>query len=794
MKFTLSWLKDHLETDAGAEELAGKMTAIGLEVESLSDPAAALAPFIVARIESAEKHPHADRLKLCKVDTGSAMVAVVCGAPNARTGLKGVFAAPGTVIPASGAALKISGIRGVESRGMLCSARELQLGEDHEGIIELPDDAPVGQSFAAYRGLSDPVFEIRLTPNRPDCFGVRGIARDLAAVGMGRLKPRGANAVTGAFKSPFGIALATDDKTACPYLVGRYFKGLRNGPSPEWLQNRLKAIGQKPISALVDITNYLTIDAARPLHVFDAAKVKGGIRARPAEPGEKILALNGKEYALDPDITVIADHETAHAIAGIMGGMESGCTGTTTEAFLECAYFDPVRTARSGRRLQITSDARTRFERGVDPGFMLEAAGLATKLILDICGGVASELVVAGAPPKVSGAAHLRASRCKTLGGLDVPVLEQKKLLEAIGCTVKDAPGGLDVAFPGWRPDMEGEADCVEEILRLKGYDAIPPVSMPRLQVFAENPFLPAQRRAEAAKRALAARGMLEAVTWSFMPASLAALFGGEGPRLQNPISSDLDVMRKTLLPNLLQAAARNAGRGYPDAALFEAGAVYHGLAPEDQGFCVGGVRAGLARPRHWAEKARAADLFDAKADARAALAAVGAPVAGVQASPGAPGWFHPGRSGVLRLGGAVLGAFGEIHPAILRQLDIRTPACGFELFFDALPSLKETGAARPPVDLPELQPVVRDFAFRMPRDAAAGALVRAVQGASRELIAGVEVFDLYEGEGVPEGSKSLAVEVRIQPRGKSLTEGELEALSEKIIAAASRAAGATLR
>jgi phenylalanyl-tRNA synthetase beta chain len=799
MKFTFSWLKEHLDTQASAEELAEKLTWLGLEVENLSNPGKTLAPFIVARVESAEKHPNADRLKLCKVNTGKETLQVVCGAPNARAGIKGVFALPGTTIPSSGVVLKVSKIRDVESNGMLCSASELQLSEASEGIIELPEDAPIGQSFAEYRKLNDPVFELKLTPNRPDCFGVYGIARDLAAAGLGKLKPFKVPAAPKRTKSPIGVQidLQGEDRKACPYFIGRYIKGVKNGPSPEGMQALLRAIGQKPISALVDVTNYLTFDAARPLHVFDAAKVKGNIHVRFAKPGEKILALNGKEYVLDDTMTVIADDEKALAIAGIIGGMESGCTETTTDVFLECAYFDPVRTARTGRKLQIISDARTRFERGVDPAFMISGAEFATQMILKMGGNKAkaSPLVIAGEMPVADKRIDLRGERCKTLGGLDVPVQEQETLLKALGCKVKRRGQQFEVGIPSFRPDMEGEADCVEEILRLKGYEAIPPVTLQGAAT-EKSGWNPQQKRKLAASRALAARGLLEAVTWSFMPSPVASQFGNVPPglRLQNPISAELDVMRGSILPNLLLAAKRNAGRGFPDVGLFEIGPVYVRADENGQIACASGLRVGLMVPRHWAGEERPADLYDAKADALAVLASAGVNPASLQTIAGSPGWYHPGRSGVLKLGNAEVAQFGEIHPAILQKLDIKGPAVGFEVMLDAVPAPKQTGPQKPLADLPDLQPVRRDFAFVLDKNVEAEKLVKAVKLAERNLIEDVTVFDLYEGEHVGAGQKSLAIEVRIQPREKTLTEAELDALSEKITAAAGKATGAVLR
>jgi phenylalanyl-tRNA synthetase beta chain len=799
MKFTLSWLKEHLDTEAPAEELADKLTWLGLEVENLSNPGKTLAPFIVAKVESAEKHPNADRLKLCVVDTGKEKLQVVCGAANARAGIKAVFALPGTTIPSSGVVLKVTKIRDVESNGMLCSASELQLSEASEGIIELPEDAPVGESFATYRKLNDPVFELKLTPNRPDCFGVYGIARDLAAAGMGKLKPFKVPSAPKRTKSPINVQidLQGEDRKACPYFIGRYIKGVKNGPSPEGMQGLLRAIGQKPISALVDVTNYLTFDAARPLHVFDAAKIKGNIHVRFAVNGEKLLALNGKEYALDDSMTVIADDEKALAIAGIIGGMESGCTEATTDVFLECAYFDPVRTARTGRKLQIISDARTRFERGVDPAFMIQGAEFATQMILKMCGNKAkaSPLVIAGEMPDATKQIELRSHRCGTLGGLDVPVQEQEQLLKALGCKVKRRGQQFEVGIPSFRPDMEGEADCVEEILRLKGYEAIAPVSMANV-VTEKAGWNWQQKRKLTASRVLASRGLLEAVTWSFMPSTVASLFGNVPPglRLQNPISAELDVMRGSILPNLLLAAKRNAGRGFPDVGLFEIGPVYIRADENGQIACASGLRAGLVQPRHWSGEPRPADLYDAKADALAALAAVGVNPASLQTITGAPSWYHPGRSGVLKLGNAEVAQFGEIHPAILQKLDIKGPAVGFEVMLDAVPAPKQTGPQKPLAELPDLQPVRRDFAFVLDKNVEAEKLVKAVKLAERNLIEDVTVFDLYEGEHVGAGQKSLAIEVRIQPREKTLTEAELEALSEKITAAAAKATGAVLR
>lgn len=803
MKFTLSWLKEHLDIKADAPAIADTLTAIGLEVEEVKDRAAALKPFIIADIIKAEQHPNADRLRVCVVDTGKEQLQVVCGAPNARAGLRGVFAPAGSHVPGTGVDLKVSSIRGVESNGMMCSAKEMTLTEESDGIIELPADAPLGGSFAEYKGLADPVFEVKLTPNRPDCNGVRGIARDLAAAGMGTLKPQRIEKIPGTFKSPIAVKLNFPEHSAeqphpCPYFIGRYFKGVKNGPSPTWLQDKLTAIGLRPISALVDITNFMTFDQARPLHVFDADKVKGPIEARLARKGEAIHALNDKHYVLDETMTVIADSEKAEAIAGIIGGMESGCTEGTTNVFLECAYFDPARTTLTGRALQVITDARYRFERGVDPAFMADAVEMASRLILDLCGGEASEVVVAGSAPVAAARVVLRAERCRTLGGMDVPLAEQQKLLAAIGCTVAPVAGGLEATFPSWRPDMLGEADCVEEILRLKGFETIPPVSLLRPEgTLGASAYTPAQKRLGTVRRALAAQGLYETVTWSFMPSALAQHFAPLHPmlQLQNPISADLDVLRPSILPNLLQAAARNSDRGYPDVNLFEVGPVYFMRDNTQAQMTVAtGLRVGAGVARQWQTGARALDAFDAKADALAALEALKAPMANLQASADAPSYFHPGRSGVLRIGPTALAHCGEIHPALVARIGLSGPVCGFEVFCDAVPLSKDTGPGRPLADMPSLQPLTRDYAFVLSRDVSAAMLVKAVRSADKTLITHVEVFDSYEGKGVPEGQKSLALAVTLQPREKSLTEADIEALSGKIIAAASKATGATLR
>jgi len=802
MKFTLSWLKDHLETDASLDQITEKLTALGLEVEGVHDRSKELAPFRVAHVVSAEKHPDADKLRVLMVDTGAGTLQVVCGAPNARAGMKGVFAPEGTYVPGSDITLKKGVIRGVESNGMMCSKRELKLSDEHEGIIELPDDAPVGAGFADYAGLNDPVIDINLTPDRADCAGIRGIARDLAASGMGTLKPLTAGhldttPVEGRFASPVSVSI--DVPEACPLFVGRYIRGVKNGPSPKWLQDKLVSIGLRPISALVDITNYLTFDAARPLHVFDADTVKGNITVRMGREGETLAALNGKEYALDGAMTVVADDERAEALAGIVGGEPTGCTEQTVNVFVEAALFDPVRTAQTGRRLGIDSDARYRFERGVDPAAVFAGMERATRLILELCGGEPSELVVAGAEPEWKRSLSLRPGRVAALGGVELPRERQERILTDLGFTLEseDAEGRLVVGVPSWRADVHGEADLVEEVLRVHGFDAIPATPLPRETVLTRPALTLKQRRVALAKRTLAARGLSEAVTWSFLSGPVAELFGGIEPglRLVNPISSDLDVMRPSVLPNLIQAAGRNADRGFADVRLFEVGAAFRTPAPDGQDTVAAGIRAGAAVPRHWSEKARGVDVFDAKADALAVLEAVGAPSANLQVTTDAPGWYHPGRSGVLRLGPTVMARFGEIHPSVLDALGVKGPVVGFEVMLDAVPlPKKKGGTAKPMVQLSAFQPVERDFAFVVDRKVEADKILRAVKGADKALVKDVAVFDIYEGPGVDEGRKSVAVSVTYQPTTATLTEEAIEAVGQKIVAAVVKATGGNLR
>ncbi len=789
MKFSLKWLEQELETDAGPREIADELTMIGLELESLDDPADKLKDFVVGHVEDARPHPDADRLQVCRVNNGAGTFEVVCGAPNARTGMKGVFAPEGSYIPGIDMVLKKSKIRGVTSNGMLLSEREIGLSDEHEGIIELGDDAVPGAPAAEALGMSDPVFDIGITPNRGDCLGVRGIARDLAAAGIGTLKPLLIEPVEGKFESPIKVHLDLDDETisACPYFVGRYFRGVRNGPSPDWLQQKLLAIGLRPISALVDITNLLTMAYGRPLHVFDADKVHGDIHVRLSRKGEKILALDGKEYELDDEMTVIADEKEAEALGGVMGGEPSGCTGETVNVFLESAYFDPVRTAATGRKLNLMSDARYRFERGIDPDFVLDGAELASKLLLDLCGGEASDIVIAGEKPDVSRSYPLRKHRVKELGGVEVSGEETVRILNVLGFNVTDNGDAWECEVPSWRHDVVGEADLVEEVARIHGFDNIPAVSLVR-ETNLPSPAvsLPQARRARA-RRALAVRGLTESVTFSFLPRKHADLFGGvpETVNLVNPISADLDVMRPSLLPNLIDAARRNADKGFGDVSLYEVGPQFAGENPEDQAVAASGVRAGLTGPRDWAGSSREVDAFDAKADVMAVFEQLGVSADSARISTDAPAWYHPGRSGTIAFGPRqVLAHFGEIHPGILQAMDADGPMAGFEIYLENLRRPKDgKSAMRPPLALSAFQPVERDFAFIVDDGVAADDLAKAAAAADKKLISGVRVFDEFQGGDLETGKKSLAIAVTLQPTQATLTDEEIEAVSGKVVA-----------
>ncbi|MFL5184745.1 MAG: phenylalanine--tRNA ligase subunit beta [Microvirga sp.] len=802
MKFTLSWLKDHLDTSASLDDIVETLTRIGLEVEEVEDKAKTLAPYKVAYVISAEQHPNADRLRVCMVDTGEgAPIQVVCGAPNARTGMKSVFAPPGTYIPGKNITLGIGTIRGVESAGMLCSAAELEISDDHDGIIDLAADAPVGVPYAAYAGLDDPVIEINLTPNRPDCTSIHGIARDLAAAGLGTLKGDAVPAV--AAKGACPISVTIEDEKLCPAFALRLVRGVKNGPSPEWMQRRLLSIGLRPINALVDITNYVTFDRGRPLHVFDARKVKGNLTVRRAKEGEEVLALDTRTYRLDPSIVVIADDNGVESIGGIMGGEHSGCDENTTDVLIESALWDPLNIAQTGRKLGIITDARYRFERGVDPAFTVPGLDLATTLVIDLCGGEASEAVLAGKVPEDKRVIEFPWSEVPRLSGLDVQPSESEQILKALGFGLQGSGERVSVTAPSWRPDIEGKADLVEEVIRIAGVDRIEPKPLPRLEDTVAKPILTLiQKRTRLARRALAVRGLVEAVTWSFIARSEAELFGGGDGRLAlaNPIAAELSDMRPSLLPGLMKAAQRNADRGLSDVALFEVGQTFASDEPEGQSIKAAAVRRGTARAegvgRHWDGGAQSVDAFDAKADVLALLAALGIPSGGLQMVAGGPAWFHPGRSGTLQFGPKnVVGAFGEVHPKVLKALDLKGPLVAFELNLDALPPPKaKPTKMKPKLNLPDFQPLTRDFAFVVGRDVAAGDIVKAAQGAERQLIVGVDVFDIYEGTGIDPHKKSIAIAVTLQPTEKTLTDVEIEAVSAKIVGEVSKKTGAVLR
>ncbi|KJC47466.1 phenylalanyl-tRNA synthetase subunit beta [Bradyrhizobium sp. LTSP885] len=868
MKFTLSWLKDHLETDEPLEKLADKLTMIGLEVESIEDKAKALAPFTIARVISAEQHPNADRLRVCMVDTGDggAPVQVVCGAPNARAGLISVFSPPGTYIPGKDITLGVGTIRGVESRGMLCSAAELQISEDHDGIMELPADAPIGKGYAAWAALGDPVIEINLTPNRQDCTGVHGIARDLSAADMGKFKDPGIKPIKGEFPCP--VQVTVEDATLCPGFALRLVRGVKNGPSPDWLQKRLTSIGLRPINALVDITNFMTYDRARPLHVFDAKKVKGNLTVRRAKDGETLLALDGRTYTLDSKVCVIADEHGVESLAGIMGGEASGCDEATTDVLIESALWNEINIAQSGRKLGINSDARYRFERGVDPAFIVPGLELATKMVLELCGGTPSENVVVGkrfgegrvidfpvsevkrpassygllakikrlfaglfmvngSDPAVKVAApswrtdadgkadgvvagnrlgddraiDFPLSEVKRLAGIEVPLPQMRGILKRLGFVMAGNGPVVKVAIPSWRTDVQGKADIVEEIVRIVGVDKVPMTPFERGDAPRKPVLTPLQNRTRRAKRSLAARGMVEAVTYSFITRPAAELFGGGQAELvlANPIAADLSDMRPSLLAGLVAAAQANINRGYPDVALFEVGQVFRGDKPENQFVAAAGVRHGYASSsglgRNWSGSATA-NVMDAKADAFAVLAAAGAPMQALQIVSGGPAWLHPGRSGTIQIGPQnVLGSFGELHPRALEALGADGPMIAFEVILERIPDGKQKPTrAKPLLDLSAFQPVSRDFAFIVDRSVKAGDIVRSAQNVDKKLITGVTVFDVYEGKGIDPDKKSIAIAVTIQPREKTMTDQEIDAVAAKVVAEVTKKTGGTLR
>jgi phenylalanyl-tRNA synthetase beta chain len=811
MKFSLTWLKDHLETEASLQEILDTLNAIGLEVEGVEDPAELLKGFQVAHVLSAEKHPDADKLQVLKVDTGDGEpLQVVCGAPNARAGMKGVLGLPGAVVPSNGMELRKAAIRGVESTGMMCSARELDLGDDHDGIIELPDDASVGHSFADYQG-SSPVIDVAITPNRPDCMGVYGIARDLAAAGLGTLKPIAFPKFEANGACP--VEIRTDDPEGCPAFYGRVIKGVKNGPSPDWLQQRLKSAGQRPISLLVDLTNYLMLAFGRPAHVYDLAKLSGAVVARRAKDGEQVLALNEKTYTLDDSMVVIADDAQVHDIAGIMGGEDSGVSDDTTDVLLEIAYFDPPRIGVTGRKLGLASDARTRFERGVDPAFLQEGLDLLTGLIVELAGGQASEDVHAGSPPGEAMVVPFDTAMTARLGGVDVPADEQRRILESLDFAITStSPSGrgsggggsegevFTVTCPLRRHDIEGPADLVEEVVRIHGLDKVESVALPRVEGVARPTATAQQIMERRLRRAAAASGLDEAITWSFLPEAEAEHFTASDDlwKLANPISEDMKVMRPSLLPGLLLAAKRNADRGAAGTRAFELGRRYFKGADglSDERATLGVVLAGEKTPRGWATgKAVSFDAYDAKAAALSLLAAAGAPADKLMVFGEAGEQFHPGQSATLRLGPKkVLARFGMLHPATLKAFDLDGPVAAVELFLDQVPQKKgNVGFARGAFTPPALQAVTRDFAFLVATDTQAGELLRVVRSADKTHITDARIFDLFEGQGVPEGQKSLAIEVTLQPQEKSFKDADLKAISDKVVAAAAKL-GAELR
>lgn len=794
MKFTLSWLKDHLETEASLDEITYALTDLGLEVEGVENPAERLSAFTIGYVNKAEKHPDADKLRVCQVQTDEGEVQIICGAPNAREGIKVVIAKPGVYVPGIDTTIGVGKIRGIESFGMMCSEREMELSEEHDGIIELAS-GEVGQSFTDWLAENDPskvdtVIEIAITPNRPDALGVRGIARDLAARGLGTLKSRDVEPVAGMFPCPINVTIEATD--ACPVFYGRLIKGVKNGPSPQWLQDRLKAIGLRPISTLVDITNFFTYDNNRPLHVFDADKVTGNLRVHLSAGGESFAALDDKEYTLGPDVTVISDDNGIESLGGIMGGATSGCTEDTTDVFLEAAFFDAIRTAHTGRKLKINSDARYRFERGIDPEWTPTGIEHATRMILDLCGGEPSEVVMAGKMPDYSRAYKLDTDRVQSLVGMEIPAQTQRATLEALGFVFD----GDMAQVPSWRPDVQGEADLVEEVARIASLTKLVGRPLPRADGIPKPILTPMQKREQIVRRTIAALGYNECVTYSFIDAKSAELFGGgtDATRLENPISSEMSHMRPALLPGLLQAAARNQARGFNDMSLFEVGPAFHGGEPGEQHLLASGLIVGNTGPKDVHGTRRAVDVYDVKADAEAALAAMGAP-AKVQILRGAQGWWHPGRHGKICLGPKkVLGVFGEIHPKILSAFNVKGPVMGFTLWPAEVPFRKAKMATRAALILQDLQAVERDFAFVVDADVEALTLVNAAAGSDKALIESVRVFDEFIGGSLGEGKKSLAITVRMQPRDKTLTDEEIEAMSAKIIEKVAKATGGVLR
>jgi phenylalanyl-tRNA synthetase beta chain len=801
MKFTLSWLKDQLDTTATLDEIVTKLTEIGLEVEGVEDPAASFSAFKVVEVMEAVQHPNADRLRVCQVKTDKGMIQVVCGAPNARAGMKAILAPEGSYVPGIDMTMKKTKIRDVESNGMLASEREMGLPQTNDGIIDIPVDTPVGTPLAKIYGLDDPVIEIKVLPNRPDSAGIRGIARDLAVAGLGTLKPLNAKAVPAAFETPIKVELKNTD--ACPVFFGRLIKGVKNGPSPDWLQDKLKAIGLRPISTLVDITNYFTIAYCRPLHVFDADKVKGNIHVRYAKNGETFAALNDKSYELKDTMTAICDDSGVLGLGGIVGGTSTGVDENTTNVYLECAWFDPMKIARAGRSLDVISDARYRFERGVDPEFMSDATEMATQMILDLCGGQAGSVIKAGELPQWQRTIEYDPSYATKLMGYEIPASQQKDILTRLGFQITEKGALWLVMPPSWRPDIEGRADLVEECARINGFDKIPATSVLKDEAVAKPAETPRLARMRKVRGVLASHGLQECITWSMMSSDMAEKFGAndrqkaKALRLTNPISADLDQMRPSILPNLVQAAQRNTDRGHPNAALFEIGPIFFGTDVKEQPMVATGIRAGSMGERHWSgpQAHRRVDAYDAKADALQTLAACGLSAQGAQITREAPSWYHPGRSGAIRLGNNVVAYFGELHPGVLKSLDMKDTVVGFEVFIESVPEpKKKNGTAFPLVELSQFMPVRRDFAFIVDQATDADLIARTIKLTDRELISDVTIFDVYAGKGVVPGKKSIAVAVTLQPKDRTLTDADIESISKKIVDAVSAKAGATLR
>ena len=795
MKFSISWLKEHLETTASVEEISKTLTKIGLEVEEVINPAENLKGFVVAEVLECEMHPDSDHLHLLKVFDGKNELQVVCGAPNVKKGLKGIFAPVGTLIPCYNEVLKVGKIRGVESFGMLCSEKELGVGEDHTGIIELPTDAKAGEKAENVLSI-DPVIEISITPNRAECLGVRGIARDLAAAGIGTLKPLNIRKTTGTFKSP--IDVKNEAKDACPVYVGRYIKNVNNkAETPKWMKDRLAAIGLRSISPLVDVTNYINYDLARPLHVFDADKLKGDICVRMAKEGEKFVSLEEKEYHMDTLSLGICDDEGIQCLGGIMGGLEKGCSADTKNVFLECALFTPENIARTGRKFQIDSDSRYRYERWVDPKSNITGSDYATQLIVDICGGEVSEQIIAGQEPEEKKIAYIRPERLKTFVGMEVSKEKIVEILNNLGFETSDEGDKIKAVSPTWRGDIECEQDLIEEVVRMVGLDEIPAVSMPT-DVFPTQVLTPKQQRIVTVKHELASRSMFETVTWSFTDSKIAKLFNRDGHKpvlLINPIAADMDEMRPSLLPNLIIAAKNNVAKGYPNVSLFEISGEFYGPNPKEQTTVAAGIRTGNTGDKSWIGDIRPYDVFDVKADAIAAIAAANGPYENLQITRDAPEYYHPGRSGAMRLGKNVLAYFGELHPSVAKAIGIKQKIVAFEVFMDNIPEPRGSQSkARKKLEISNLQPVDKDLAFVVDSTVAAADIIAAAKTADRNFITDVRIFDVYEGENLPEGKKSVAINFTMQPKEKSFSDAEIETMMNKVIVSVKQKTGGVLR